>query len=168
MGKKTKGKKKPGKEIVPAGKKEIQRFTPYEDEILWVIAEGRSPMQMSKQLYPDDKKKQVAARRKLYRLFMRVDLQDELAARLKLIQIMGLGAAVKALNRKAAAGRVDAIKLAFESSGFHNPRIQHDHGGEISITIKNAPRPERVAEEYLGGDRIQEIMDAEVVEDTAG
>lgn len=148
--------------VVPANEENLQRFTEYEDEILWVLAEGRSPMQVAKKLAGDDKKRQVAIRRKIYRLFARVDMQDELAARLKLVQILGLGPAMKALNRKAAAGRVDAIKLAFESSGFHNPRVQHEHGGEVTITIKNAPRPARVVEEYAGQN--DAIIDAQVVE----
>jgi hypothetical protein len=83
-------------------------------------------------------------------MFSDIRLQNELAARLKLISILGLGAAIKALNRKAAAGRVDGIKLVFESSGFYNPRVQHEHGGDIKITIRNAPRPERTDEEYIG------------------
>lgn len=159
------GKKKKGKsltKVIPANEDNLVKFSPEEDNILWVLAEGRSPMQVAKQLAPDDKKKQSAIRRRTYRLFARVDMQDELAARLKLIQILGLGPAVKALNRKAAAGRVDAIKLAFESSGFHNPRIQHEHGGEVTITIKNAPRPDRVVEEYARDNPT--VVDAEVVE----
>jgi hypothetical protein len=169
MGKKKKDKKNKTRNelaVVPAANEgSIAKFTEYEDNLLWVLAEGRSPMQIAKQLHPNDKAKQATARRKVYKLFQRVDLQDELAARLRLIQILGLGPAVKALNRKSAAGRVDAIKLSFESSGFHNPRIQHDHGGEVQITIRNAPRPDRVEEEYLGDTQLNTVMDADVVEE---
>lgn len=140
-------------------------FTKIEDDLLWTMAEGRSPMQVAKQLRPDDKAGQATLRRRIYNMYKQPRMQDELAARLKLMSIMGLGPAVKALNRKAAAGRVDAIKVLFEASGFYNPRIQHDHSGEIEITIKNAPRPERVAENYLGDRQLETIIDADVVGD---
>lgn len=152
---------KKSKQLATINGSEAQKFSEYEDGLLWKMAEGMTPGTMAKTLAPNDKKRQAAIRRKIYRMFADIRLQDELGARVRLIQIMGLGAAVKALNRKAAAGRVDAIKLLFESSSFYNPRIQHDHGGEVTITIKNAPRPERVEEVYA---RDSGIVDADVVE----
>lgn len=63
--------------------------------------------------------------------------------------------AMEALGRRAVKGNVPAIKLLGEISGFHNPRVQHDHTGDISITITQAPRPVPV----------EDVIDAEVVED---
>jgi hypothetical protein len=58
-------------------------------------------------------------------------------------------------------GNIPAIKLALESSGYHNPRVQHEHSGEVSITIKNAPRPVRTAD-HTEADA--PVIDADVVE----
>jgi hypothetical protein len=138
-----------GKSLIPQQSSEVV-FTELEDKLLWTLAEGATPGQIARTIYPKNTRKQLALRIRLYRMFSDIRLQNELAARLKLISILGLGAAIKALNRKAAAGRVDGIKLVFESSGFYNPRVQHEHGGDIKITIRNAPRPERTDEEYIG------------------
>lgn len=68
----------------------------------------------------------------------------------------GLIPITDALIRRAAKGRPDAIKLAYEASGFHNPRVKHDHSGEINIKL-DMPRPKQVES--------GEVVDAEVVED---
>ena len=70
---------------------------------------------------------------------------------------LGVLPATNALVRKAAAGRVDAIKLVFEASGYYNPRTQVEHSGEVQITIKTINRPEPVEDTT--------IIEAEVIED---
>jgi len=71
----------------------------------------------------------------------------------------GLLPAVAGLNRRAARGRVDAVKLLFESSKFHSPKMQHEHSGEVHIKL-DLPRPTPVLNEGEG----EEIVDAEVVD----
>lgn len=66
---------------------------------------------------------------------------------------VGLPKMTEALARRGKRGRVDAIKLAMEATGFHNPRIQHEHSGEVKITL-NVPRPSPV----------EDVTDADVVE----
>jgi hypothetical protein len=56
-------------------------------------------------------------------------------------------------KRAKATGRQPEVKLAYEASGFHNPRVAHEHSGDITII----PRPSRVENE-------EEIVDAEVVD----
>lgn len=68
--------------------------------------------------------------------------------------LIGLGPAVAGLSRSGARGRVDAAKLLLEASGFHNPRVKHDHSGSIEIKL-TMPRPERQA---------VDIPDADVVD----
>ena len=70
--------------------------------------------------------------------------------------IMDLGAASRALGRRAAKGNIPAIKLLFESSGFWSPRSVQEHTGEIAITLKGVTRP-AVTED--------EVVDATVVEE---
>jgi hypothetical protein len=71
--------------------------------------------------------------------------------------LMSLGEVSVALGRKARAGRVDAIKLLFEASGLHNPRVQHEHSGEVTIKVE-MPRPKFVEND-------EGVTDATVVED---
>lgn len=68
--------------------------------------------------------------------------------------VLSLPGVTEALVRKARAGRVDAIKLLYEASQFHNPRTTVDHTGEVKITVSTMPRPEVV----------EDIVDAQVVE----
>lgn len=133
-----------------------QAFSEVEDILLWALAEGTTPARISKRLAHGDHKKATALRRRIYRLMERTDFEQEFARRTMLIARMGLGAAVKAHMRKAAAGRVDAIKLLYEATGFYNPRTEVNHSGEVQITIKGLPRPEPV---------VDEVVDATVVDD---
>jgi hypothetical protein len=67
---------------------------------------------------------------------------------------LALPGVTRALVRRAQRGRVDAIKLLFELTGFYNPRsiVDHNHSGEININLTMGGRPEPV-------------VDAEVVEE---
>jgi hypothetical protein len=69
--------------------------------------------------------------------------------------MVGLVPATHALAGRAARGRPDAIKVLFEASGFHNPRVRHEHSGEIKIKL-DMPRP------AFGSD--DEVVDADVVD----
>lgn len=79
--------------------------------------------------------------------------------------VLGLPGASNALVKRAHRGRVDAIKLMFEASGFHNPRVQHEHSGDIKVSI-DLPRPAPV-EDGPGNSSVDgpEVVDAEVVEE---
>lgn len=61
--------------------------------------------------------------------------------------------------------RVDAIKLVMEASGFHNPRIQHEHSGDIQITL-SMPRPGQQESLNPGKEDPGPIVEADVVEET--
>jgi hypothetical protein len=81
------------------------------------------------------------------------------------ILILNLPQATQALARRAGRGRPDAIKLAYEVTGFHNPKVQHEHSGDISISINSMSRPPKT--ETTTGQLEEPIVDAEVVEDEA-
>lgn len=75
----------------------------------------------------------------------------------------------EAVIRRGKRGRVDAAKLIFEASGFHNPKVKHEHSGDISISL-NMPRPPAVENDIVGeqpalASTDGPIVDAEVVED---
>lgn len=72
--------------------------------------------------------------------------------------MMGLIPATEALTRRAAKGRPDAIKLLYEASGFHNPRVKHEHSGDIKITLESVPRPTFQSDD-------DDVVDADVVDE---
>jgi hypothetical protein len=74
-------------------------------------------------------------------------------------ELMGaVPGAAAGVGRMSKRGRTDAAKLIFEATGFHNPRVKHEHSGDVSITL-NIPRPQPVVNED-GYD----VVDADVVE----
>lgn len=72
--------------------------------------------------------------------------------------VAALPRAVAGAARAASRGRMDAVKWIGEATGFHNPRVDHNHSGDIQITM-NIPRPVRDEEAPV------EIEEAEVVEE---
>lgn len=74
----------------------------------------------------------------------------------------------EAVIKRAMRGRTDAAKLIFEASGFHNPKVKHEHSGDISISL-NMPRPPAVENDIVGdpAQALEDgaIVDAEVVDE---
>lgn len=81
-----------------------------------------------------------------------------LMEKFRLSMLVGLGPAVDGLNRRAGKGNVQAIKLLFEASGLHNPKVQHEHSGEVTVKL-DIPRPQFVD--------ATSVPDAQVVEPPA-
>lgn len=121
---------------------------------------GMKTSKMAKRLEPDDPVKRKALRAKL-RKMARQDkrLHALIAQDANAEMALGLGPATQALARRAAKGRPDAVKLLFEASGFHNPRVKHEHSGDININL-NIPRPKR-----LTVDPDDDAVDADVVDE---
>jgi len=118
------------------------------------IAKGKMPMEIARKLYPEDRK----GRLRTYMRIRRLNDPPERVSRrvmedVKIAMLVGLGPATRALTARAGRGRVDAVKLLYEASGFHNPKIKHEHSGEIRVKV-SAPRPQ-----------FEDITDADVVEE---
>jgi hypothetical protein len=133
-------------------------LTSIQEEVTELLADGWTPAKIARKLAPDDEKKRKRLRHRIRRMMYAPAVQERVAANAKAESVAYLGASVQALGRKAAAGRVDAMKLLFESTGYHNTKTQHEHTGEIQINIKGLPRPPRVEDETV-------ISDAEVIEE---
>jgi len=107
------------------------------------IFKGMKPMQIAKLHHPDNERK----RKNLYARIRKMVRTDPEITRIVMARaqeefLYAIGPIVDRLNQRAkATGKPDAVKLAFEASGFHNPRVKHEHSGgvEIKLTI---PRPE--------------------------
>lgn len=125
-----------------------QEITPQAEAAYWGIVEayarGMTPPQIAKQVYPNDRKKRLALRQRLWRQLSRdVRMQQYIAERAQAIMLVNLIPVTEGVVGRAKRGRPDAAKLIFEASGFHNPRIKHEHSGDIKITL-DVPRPKAV------------------------
>lgn len=128
-----------------------------------MVLDGMSSSEIALQMAPNDEVKRKRIRGLVRRM---VALDEELQERFH-IQAHGtlqegIIPATEALARRAARGRPDAIKLLYEASGFHNPKIQHEHSGEVKVSLSMMPRPEHVQNPAA----LEEpVVDATVVED---
>ena len=83
--------------------------------------------------------------------------QKAIAAAAQAELITGTPRVVKAVVNRGGRGNPNMARLAMEASGFHNPKVDHRHSGEVKITVSGLPRPP------AGPDETPPI-DAEVVE----
>jgi hypothetical protein len=129
--------------------------------ILPHILDGLLPPAIGKKLYGDGEESKEERRSLVARIwqFLATDkkLGDAIHAHAKGVLTAGLVSASHGLVNRAASGRPDGIKLLYEATGFHNPKVQHEHSGDIKVTL-NIPRPGEDAD-------TQEPIDAHVVDD---
>lgn len=119
------------------------------------IADGKTPGQIAAKMYPHDAERRKIWRNKIRRM-MYEDPRMAIAVgqRAKGELIAGLGPTTRAVVNRASRGRIDAAKLVYETTGFHNPKVKHEHSGEIKVKLE-MPRP----------DFNHEVPDADVVEE---
>lgn len=113
------------------------------ETLMMYLTEGRHPKDIARARYP--LRNQRGHRRRLYVAMRDIIITDprildSVVADAKLELMLALPQAARALGQKAGRGYENAIKLLFEASGFHNPRIRHEHSGDIKITL-DIPRP---------------------------
>jgi hypothetical protein len=120
------------------------------------MAKGERPMDIARKLHPHDSKARLRTYMKIRRLALKDQrVLERINEDLQIEMMVGLVPATQALVTRASRGRPDAIKLLYEASGFHNPRVKHDHSGEIQIKLV-MPRPKFDADAT--------VADAEVVD----
>lgn len=129
------------------------------------LSKGRSPLDIARLAYPDDKRKRRALKRRIERLILRSPHIERLVhQKAKLTLLSGVAPVAESLvGRAKATGKADVVRLAFESSGFHNPRVDHHHDGDINITL-SIPRPHDTAA-LPNSEADENVVDAEVIED---
>lgn len=113
------------------------------ETLMGYLSEGKHPRDIARNRYP--RREDRGRRRKLYVAMRDICITDprimeSVVADAKLEIMLALPKASRALGDKAGRGYEQAIKLLFEASGFHNPRIRHEHSGDIKITL-DIPRP---------------------------
>jgi hypothetical protein len=133
----------------------------FRNAVLEAFWSGQTPNQLAKRVYPTDKVKRTGLRARIWKL---AETDGELArrihARAHIALLAGLGPATTALARRSERGNVPAIKLLYEASNYHNPRVQHEHSGEITVKL-DMPRPKFVADGAVDSTAIE---DADVVD----
>lgn len=139
--------------------------TPAETRLLDALSEalhtGKRPAEIARHLAPNDPVRRKYWRDKIDRTLKHDDrLALRLAGNARVEHLLGIGPASRSLARKARAGRVDAIKLLFEVSGLHNPRVSHEHSGEVNIKV-TMPRPD-----FKSTQAQEPVVDADVVDDS--
>lgn len=123
------------------------------------LCDGETPQKLAKRIYPDDESAQRKFKRRLHKFAVRdEEFQRLMYEKAQANLILGLGIAAEALSRRAGSGYTPAVKLIMEATGFHNPRVRHDHTGEVKVTIDIPRAPE------LAGEAGQ-VVDADVVEE---
>jgi hypothetical protein len=150
---------------LPAVKTESS-ISPWHEKVVDLLIDGNTPAEIGRKLHPDDKK---AARSFAWRLrkLVRVNplFTAAIAEAAKAEMVLNVGATVPAIVKRARRGRPDAIKLLWEATDFHNPKVQHEHSGDVSISIK-LPRPDQsdVPQPTAQAIEAEVIEDAEVVD----
>lgn len=128
--------------------------TPRAHVVRALLYKGHEPRAIARAMAKGNKRKFKLIETQAYRIIgTDKQIQQRIGERAHGLLIAGVPAATAALARRAAKGNPQAIKLLFEASGFHNPKVQHEHSGDIKIEL-SLPRPPA-----------QEPVDAEVVED---
>lgn len=127
--------------------------------IVDAFARGENAYAIAKRLEPHDQAKRKRIRRQIEKHSTDPRVAELLAHRARQELMVGLVPTVRAIRKRAARGRTDAGKIVLEASGFHNPRVKHEHSGDIKVTL-DMPRPK--FEQDQGA---IDLPDADVVED---
>jgi hypothetical protein len=105
------------------------------------MEKGLSVREISLKLAPGDKTKQKTWRDRIRRMLA----HDPLLARAIVMRaqsnlLQAVPGTTVAVGKRAQRGRMDAAKTVLEATGVHNPRVKHEHSGNIKITL-DMPRP---------------------------
>lgn len=128
-----------------------------QEMVMDLMLRGMAPNEIARKLAKGDPKKAQAWRKRIRNwTYSDARFTTELAQKYKAQTMMEAVSAAPAVGRRARRGRVDAWKALNEVSGLHNPRMTHEHSGEVSIKLI-MPRPPEVSNN-------DQVVDAEVVE----
>jgi hypothetical protein len=147
---------------LPATTEAAVQISPFEEMVAKAITDGKSPAQIARSLSGGDPRKRKTIYKRIRRLIYRDDWLHhamDVYRRRMAVETMLAGPALAA---RAKRGRVDAQKLMLEVSGIHNPKVSHEHSGDINLRFIAMPRPDAADQTQL---EPAEVVDATVVED---
>lgn len=132
------------------------------------LADGNTIGQVAKRLSRGDKQRYHYWYNRIRRMVRKDALfQARVQEALKGEALLGSPQAVHAAIARASRGRMDAVRFVLAMSGMYNEKVQHEHSGDVAITLKIA-RPEPVVDHTKRMDLEEGIVDADVVEDDPG
>lgn len=150
---------------LPPPKQEVQILTPLQTRVCELLADGVPHTTIARKLAKGDPKKAKIWRSKIRRWCRNPYFQTEFEALQRAEGLLHVGPSVQGIGRRAARGRVDAAKLLWSMTGFHNERVDHKHSGAIEINV-SIPRPRPTEDNVRGPGKIEEgFVDADVVEE---
>lgn len=152
----------PSTDLVQSSKADLKREK-LHDGLIEALNRGETPPQIAKRLSKGDPAKYKSIRKKVWRIIRSdAEFHRRLGERAKGQMVVDMLPAVNAVGKRAARGRMDAAKLLLEATGVHNPRIKHEHTGEIKVSL-DLPRPKFV--EATVADDVVDAVVAEIDED---
>lgn len=127
-----------------------------------LINKGMTTHEIATKLANGNPQKYKSVRSQLRRILATDDkFQAKVGLEAKGALYEGIVDVTEAMVRRGSRGNVPAAKLVYESSGFHNPRVEHKHSGKVEIAFTGVQRAPLVIDETAAGP----IVDADVVED---
>lgn len=123
------------------------------------MEKGLTVPEIARKLAPDDSDKRRNYRRKIRRMLAHDPLLAQaIVMRAQSNLLMAVPGTTTAVAKRAQRGRMDAARTVLEATGVHNPRVKHEHSGEVKIKL-DMPRPS-----FRSVDADGEIVDADVVD----
>jgi len=140
---------------------EVSRLSLQKLALAEALADGKDVKELARMIAKGDPERYKYWRRKIRRwAYYDKEFRAHLGIVAEGTTLLALPNAAYGLARRAARGNVPAVKLLFEATNFHNPKVKHEHSGEVKVKLEvggqalNAPRPAPV----------EDVIEAEVVE----
>lgn len=132
----------------------------FHDNVIEGLELGLTAIEIARKLAPKDRKKARSLRRRIVKMAANdLRFQANLIERAQGRLMLGLIPTVDAVSRRAGRGNPAQARLLLEATGFHNPKVKHEHSGDIKVHV-SMPRPERIEQAPDGS-----VVDADVVEE---
>lgn len=154
----------------PSAIKQSSELSPQDQQairIASVLATGVDYLTLAKRLGGKDEAARKRWRMRIKRAMKNPHSQMILSDAAQAEMWLNLLPITDAVIQRARRGRPDAIRMVWQATGFYNEKVQHEHSGDVAITLKIA-RPEPVVDHTKRMDLEEGIVDADVVEDDPG
>jgi hypothetical protein len=143
-------------DLEPIQSTRAERKARFREVVADLMADGMTIGQIARKMYPDEPRLAANLRQRIRRMaYDDPQFAMEVGRRAKGQLLMDLIPTSKAVGKRAGRGRIDAAKLLFETTGFHNPRVKHEHSGDIKLTL-NIPRPKFDEDEAVEGEVVED------------
>jgi hypothetical protein len=141
-----------------------QELTRVDEIIFDALSRGVPPDQVPRRLAKGNKVLYKKLRYRMKTMWSYDYIQYAVQERVRAMAMAGMVASMPALVRRAQRGRIDAIKFLGELSGVHNPKVSHEHSGDVNLRFIAMPRPDQATVDQTQPQLEEPVVDAEVVD----